>query len=761
VTGVTRIPAPHLVVAGLCVGLCAALAVRIAHPLSAVAAAIVVLVAPFATARRAVLLAAALAAAGWWWGSVRLDDLDASVLAEHMGEAGLVELEVTAPPRRTEFAVRVPVRVRRFGRLDVDERARLDLPPGRAPPQGAILEVVATIARPRPAERGSSFDEAAYLERQGVHVVLRASGFRAVGRRGGIAGVADGLRATLAESMAPGVRGERRALIAGVVLGEDEGLTPSLRDDFRASGLYHLLAVSGQNVAYVVLGALLVAWIVGLPRWAGQVGALGGILGYVLAVGWQPSVVRAGIAGALASLAWISARPLDRWYFLLVGAAVLLAVNPYALLEPGFQLSFAAVSAIFVAVGRVERRLEGYPVPARLATVIAVSLVCGVATAPIVWIHFGAVPVFSVIANALAAPVVAPLLGLAFAAAAVGPVAPAAALALGWVNGWLAAYLAWCARAVGGLPHAQVESPAALAALALGILVVVIGLRIRTRRGPRLAALAAMAAAAALGWNGWPGAARGTPPPTGLRVTFLDVGQGDATLIQVPEGAVLVDQGPPEARVADQLTELGVRDLALLVMTHPSRDNIGGARDVIDKLEVGVVLDPQLAHDNPYGDPALAAARREGIRTNVARAGMTYRLGPLTVRVLWPKDRGSAGEDPNDSATVLLVSYGEVDMLLPADAESNVTLLLRAPPVEILKVAHHGSEDDGLTELLDVVDPEIAVVSVGAHNDYGHPAPSTVAALERFRGLEVYRTDKDGRVVVESDGARLIITEER
>ncbi len=155
--------------------------------------------------------------------------------------------------------------------------------------------------------------------------------------------------------------GERRAVLAGVVLGEDEGLEADLRDSFRASGLYHLLAVSGQNVAYVVAGTILVVWALGLPRWLGELGALGTVAAYVLAVGWQPSVVRAGIAGGLASLAWLASRPRDRWYFLLVGAAVLLAWNPYSLLEPGFQLSFSAVAAIFVLVPCISRRLEGYP----------------------------------------------------------------------------------------------------------------------------------------------------------------------------------------------------------------------------------------------------------------------------------------------------------------------------------------------------------------------------------------------------------------
>jgi competence protein ComEC len=519
-----------------------------------------------------------------------------------------------------------------------------------------------------------------------------------------------------------------------------------------------LLAVSGQNVAYVVGGMLMLAWAAGLPRWLGEVGALAAVGGYVLAVGWQPSVVRAGVAGALASLAWLASRPRERWYFLLVGAAVLLAWNPYSLLEPGFQLSFSAVAAIFVLVPRLERRLEGYPLPRRLAEVVAVSGACGAVTAPVLWLHFGAVPLYSVPANALAAPVVAPLLGAALGATALDRILPEAAAALAWANGWLAAYLAWCARSVGGLPYAQVTSAEAIGALAgAGVLLIVL-LRLLAPRGPRAVAVCALALVLLVAWRSAP---RPTPdPPTGLRMTILDVGQGDATLLQVPGAAVLVDEGPPEARVADQLRELGVERLDLLVLTHPSRDNIGGAQDVVEALDVGLVLEPALPFPNPYGEPALRAARARGIPVAVARAGRVYHLGDLRLQLLWPENGASPTDDPNDHATVLLASYGSVDALLPADAEGNVTVPLRPPPVEILKVAHHGSEDPDLPGLLSLVRPRIAVVSVGAHNDYGHPTAETLRALESAPGLAVYRTDRDGRVTIDTDGRRIVVRTE-
>jgi competence protein ComEC len=198
--------------------------------------------------------------------------------------------------------------------------------------------------------------------------------------------------------------------------------------------------------------------------------ALAAIVAYVAAVGAQPSVVRAGVAGVLGSLAWLTARARDRWYFLLLGAIALLGWNPYTLLDPGFELSFAAVVSIFVLAPRLRRVLEGYPLADWLRDVVAISAACGLATAPIAWLHFHALALLTIPANALAAPAVVPLLGLALASAALAPVSLSAAGALAWLYGWCAAYLATCARVIGGVPGAQIQSNRALLALLAGAL---------------------------------------------------------------------------------------------------------------------------------------------------------------------------------------------------------------------------------------------------------------------------------------------------
>jgi competence protein ComEC len=460
---VTSRASPHAHLAALCAGIAAANIARAAPPTLALGVTLIIVAAVVEQRLCLWLLVAILALTGWWWGSGRLNALDRSVLLARVDTAERSLLTVTGPPRRTRFQLRVPAQMRRFGRLRLRESVLLELPLGRAPPQGALVEAVTTIRLPKPSKHG--FDERTWLQRHGIHVVARADLWRLVGRRGGIGGIADRLRRALAGSIAPGLRGERRGVIEGVVLGDEQGLSEQLRQRFRASGLYHLLAVSGQNVVLVAGGALALAWLLGFPRWLGHLGALASIAAYVLAVGAQPSVVRAGIAGALGSLAWLAARQADRWYFLLVGALTLLAWNPYDALDAGFQLSFAAVAAIFVLVPRVAERLDGYPLPRLVADGVAVSTACGLVTAPVLWLQFHNVPLLSVPANAFAAPAVGPLLALAFATALATVLFPPAASVLAQLNGWCAAYIAGCARIVGGLPWAQVRSGRGAAAL--------------------------------------------------------------------------------------------------------------------------------------------------------------------------------------------------------------------------------------------------------------------------------------------------------
>jgi competence protein ComEC len=514
---------------------------------------------------------------------------------------------------------------------------------------------------------------------------------------------------------------------------------------------------------FLALGIYGLGWLLRLPRVARELATVGGIGLYVLAVGWQPSVVRAGVAGALASLAWLVARPRDRWHFLALGALVLLVWAPTSVLEPGFQLSFAAVAGIFVGVPRMRDRLQGYPLPPRLAEGLGVAVVCGVVTAPIVLLHFGQAPLYTVPANVLAEPAVPLVLGLGLLAGVADPFAPGVAAALAWLAGWAAAWLEIVARLVASLPSAQIGAKATLV-LALSAATGWLTMRestsrLATRRPAAVVALVGVVGVCLAGW--W--AVRPAPAwhqPAGLRVTFLDVGQGDSVLLETPSARVLVDQGPPEANVAEQLARMGVSSLSAVVLTHPQRDHVGGAAAVIRQLRVGAVLDPGLAFTGPEREEAVAAARERNVPFRVVRAGSEFRAGGLVLRAFWPPDPGAPSEDPNLNALVLVATYGETDVLLTADAESDVTARLPLSGVEVLKVAHHGSADPGLDDELRVLRPRIAVISCGRNNDYGHPRAETLTALAGSPGLAVYRTDIDGQVVVESDGRQLRVRTE-
>jgi competence protein ComEC len=224
---------------------------------------------------------------------------------------------------------------------------------------------------------------------------------------------------------------------------------------------------------------------------------------------------------------------------------------------------------------------------------------------------------------------------------------------------------------------------------------------------------------------------------------------------------VLFDAGPPEANVAGQVAGLGVHRLEALVLSHPQSDHISGAPEVLRKLEIGLVLDSGIPSSDYYEREARREASRRKIPFRPAEAGQDFSLGALHLRILWPRAGPSAGGDANESAVVVLVSYGSTDVLLPSDAESPVTLPLALQPVELLEVAHHGSADDGLPQLLERLQPQIAVISVGRDNDYGHPTPSTLATLAAEQGLRVFRTDQDGRVVLESDGCAITVRAKR
>jgi competence protein ComEC len=459
---------PHALVGSLCVGFALANAARPAAFVAFVAAVGLGLAGLVASQPgfRLAMVASAVLIAAWGWGSVRLAQLDHSVLASRIGAAERTVVEVEEPPRVGSFDQRMRAVVLRWGALRLHEPVLLQLPLGRSPPQGARLALIGELRAPPGPSNG--FDEAKWLRRQGIHVVLSGQSWRVVGRRSGLSGVGDRVGRWLAGDAVRGLKGERRGVIEAILLGRSSQVDQNLLADFRSTGLYHCLAVDGLKVAAVGGGAAAVVLLLGFGIYVAQTLALLTVATYALAVGLHPSAVRAALAAGLGSLAWLAGRERDRWQAMLVGAAVLLGWNPYSLFDAGFQLSFAAVASIFVVTPRVVRALEGYPVSHELAQLIGVSTACGLATAPVTWFQFHQISLVTVPANVVAVPVVVEVLGLALLTALVAPVAPPVAAAMAQLNGWGAWLVAVCARAFASLPGAQITSPRAAAVLGLG-----------------------------------------------------------------------------------------------------------------------------------------------------------------------------------------------------------------------------------------------------------------------------------------------------
>lgn len=648
--------------------------------------------------------------------------------------------------------------------------------PGPGEP-GTEVRIRGTAKPPLRAE-GARFDWPAHLRRRGIAYELHVTGTEPTGRRrGGLAGAVDAARRRAEDAIESGLPPGRAALMRGMVLGQDEAIDPLTRDDWRDAGLAHLLAVSGQNVMLLCALALPLLAIAGVAPATRVLILLALIALYVPLAGAGPSLQRAAVMGAAGLVALAASRPASASYALLLAAGVTLAANPRVAGDAGWQLSFAAVAGIIAARPFAPR--------GPIAGAMWLTAVASVATTPLLALHFEAVPLASIPANLAALPAVAPvmwagMLETAFGqlAALGGPgeaVAAAAGSLIALISEPLLGWLELVAARFAELPHsvAAISLPGPLAAVAA--YAVLAGMAVAAARmgrraipyvdearararvaSPRTLAAGGLAAMAAAVLAVGPVASPAVPGR--LTVSFLDVGQGDATLVQHPDGsAVLFDGGPEDARVARLLRQAGIDRLSAVVATHASADHHGGLAEVLRRFPVDLLVDGGDGTADPDFRQLLATARQRGIPIRPARAGQRLRAGGIEVSVLSPAARppGPAPEDPNPRAVVAIVSSGEFDLMLSADAESPALAALDLPDVDAIKVPHHGSADPGLDEVLRILRPEVAVIEVG-ENSYGHPHPETLGVLERVVP-HIRRTDRDGTVRLAVSGGRMVL----
>lgn len=644
-----------------------------------------------------------------------------------VGLATLVWVEA----RGSRVAASVPVVIIATG--DVAQELRAMTP-------GATYRVSVRLGAPEPDEAAA----AVLRLREVDSLVLEPGPFDAAANA-----MRQGLRDAVAHSP-PG----QAALVPSLVVGDTSGVDEDMRAAFQATGLTHLMAVSGANLTLMMGVVLAVARALGVRGWAVRVTAVGGVAGFVLVCGQEPSVLRAAAMGlvALAGIGVGGGRRSIRTLSLAV--LLLLWVDPWMARSVGFALSVSACTGIVLLGPRLIGAMTRWA-PRWAAEALAVPLAAQLATQPLVTGISDQVSVIGVATNVLAGPFVGPTTVLGLAAALLCWV-PFLAAGPGWLAGWCSQPILWLAHGGAALPSSAWEwgaDPLGVALVTLASAALVIGLPVALRSPwGALALVAAIVAGSVVRPHpiGWPGP---------WQVVFCDVGQGDATVLNAGGGAaVVVDAGPAPAATLDCLDSLGVRSVPLLLLTHYHADHVGGAAELISRFGPSLIL----VRAGPVPAWVESSAGDAGSEVRPAAAGERFSVGDVswTTASVWetagaavPEAEGE-GSPENDASIVGIADVSGLRVLLAGDLEpSGQAVALRRATAEgvslaadVLKLPHHGSsrQDPRFFETTGAV---VAVASSGEGNSYGHPAASTLS-LARNLGMRIARTDEDGSVAV-------------
>jgi competence protein ComEC len=558
--------------------------------------------------------------------------------------------------------------------------------------------------------------------------------------------------------------GRNGALARALLIADTRSLDPAVRDRYAAAGLVHMLSISGLHVAIIALAVELLCRAARLPPRAASITTLVLVAGYVMVIGAPPPAVRSAVMLGVSAMSRLAQRNTSPWASLAIGAGVPLLI-PRTVLDLGWQLSVLGMAGL-IASGALARRWIGRRTGewrGKIVAAMLASIVASLVSAPLVAWHFGRLSLIAPAANLVASPIVAILQPMLFVALVFTPV-PAVERFVADAASPLLWMLDGVASIASRMPYASLDVAPSLAVAVLASLCGLALLVACVGRHPGRSLVVACGSLATMVW--WPLAPLRA---RGVELHMIDVGQGDAVALRTPRGRwILVDAGRAwrggdagRTTVIPYVRRYG-GSVAAFVLSHPHADHAGGAATVVRALRPDVFWDGAYIGTSDTYRAALAAVATSSVPWERVRPGKRLTIDDVQLEFLAP-DSGWTREldDPNEASVVVRVRYGAVRFLLVGDAEREEeqwlleqdSLALRA---EVLKVGHHGSRTSTTTGFLRAVKPVIALVSVGAGNTYGHPSAQVLASLAA-QGATVLRTDRQGSVVVRTDGRALEI----
>jgi len=664
---------------------------------------------------------------------------------------------------------------------------------------GDALQLTGDLQTPAQLD---DFDYRGYLAHQGIYVTMYFPHIDVLGEGQGFKPLAwiFSLRAHLSQTLADVLPEPQAALAQGILLGIRGNIPADLNQAFSHSGTSHLLAISGLNVG-IMAGILLAVglWLFGRKHYLYVWLALGAIWFYTVITGWNPPVVRGAIMASLFLIAEALGRQRSAAAALTLAAAVMVGISPYILGDASFQLSFLAMAGlifiypIFRNLGRkiVSSKIgeEGFLVSLANVTVDTMSATLGaiIGVWPLIAYYFGLFSLVGPLATFLAMPVLPVIIATGTLTAVVGLASLPVAQVLGWLTWPFLSYMILVVRGLGTPSVSSIKigwiNPAFIISyyMVLAVAILVHGkwkklrnmlsgeagvmkqgvsLSFGISRNIKLIVALLLVLAALVGYTAV------TMPGDELRVSFLNVGQGDAILIQKGSRQILIDGGPSPQAITLELSRqmpFWDRTIDLVVLTHPHQDHLAGLVEVMRRYRVKQVLYPSLDYTSTSYDEWVRLIGERGVESTFARAGQRIDLGDgIFIEVLNPRPELVTGSesDTDNNGVALMLKDGKVSFLLTADIMSDTEWELMRARADlagtVLKVAHHGSDTSTTQEFLAVVNPQVVVISVGENNTFGLPSAAVIKRLGEKVGQEnVYRTDIEGTINFTTDGKRL------